>query len=144
MRGCPATDRRTDVNTEQQERSTPTAKEEDNAMLLQGEIADALCSETGLKPEISNDWARRIVDYLRQRLGAQEIYIPRPSKATRDAAIFREFDGTNAASVMRRHGIRSRSRLYQIVEEQRARQAEQRRQGSDSPVSPLKTGQAGA
>lgn len=124
------------MTTETQERRT-TAKNEENALLLQGEIASALRTEIGLRDEFANDWAARVVGYLRRRLGAQEVYIPRPSKAERDAAIFREFDGSNHAAVMRRHGINSRSRLYQIIGEQR----ELHRATVDSPVFPLKTGQ---
>ena len=97
----------------------PTAKDENDAMLLQGELADALRTCTGLTGGVVNDWARDLVEYLRQRLGAQRIYIPAPSKAQRDAAIARDYDGTNAAAVMKRYGIRSRQRLHQIVEEQR-------------------------
>lgn len=117
----------------------PTAKDENNALLLQSELADGLQQEIGLKSEFAQQFAARLVGYLRRRLGAQEIYIPKPSKAERDAAIFREFNGTNAGDVMARHGIKSRSRLYQIIEEQR----ELAKVGRDpaSPVFPLKTGQ---
>lgn len=110
-------------------------------MLLQGELAEGLRNCTGLKESIANDWARQLVDYLRERLGAQEIYIPRPSRAKRDAAIAREFDGTNAGEVTRRYGI-SRRRLYEIVEVQRdlAKKARQ----SESAVSSLKTAQNSA
>ncbi|WP_372826527.1 Mor transcription activator family protein [Polaromonas sp.] len=113
------------------------AKEHEAAFLLQAELAAGLQHEFGLKPEFSQVWAARLTGFLRIRLGAQEIYIPAPSKAERDAAIFREFDGTNAAAVMQRHGV-SRSRLYQIFEEQRAMQL------AVSPVSSLKTGQDSA
>ena len=109
-------------------------------MLLQGELADGLRELLGLKEPIAQEWARGLTDYLRARLGAQEIYIPKPDKAARDRAIYREFDGTNAAAVMQRHGIKSRSRLYQIVHEQR----ELLQGGGGSPVSSLKTGQVAA
>ena len=97
-------------------------------MLLQGELAEGLRNEIGLLPEFANDWAARLTRFLRLRLGAQQVYVPAPDKAERDAAIYREFDGTNGAAVMKRHGI-SRSRLYQIIEEQRDRAR------SGSPVS---------
>lgn len=118
----------------QQER-TATARDEDNALLLQAEISDAMRKEIGYREEIASDFAGRIVKYLRQRLGAQQLYIPAPSKAERDAAIYREYNGTNAGEVCAQHKV-SRSRMHEICSEQRAlaRQA--------SPVSSLKTGQA--
>lgn len=48
------------------------------------------------------------------RLGQRGLYIPAPGKEERNAAVRREFDGTNGAEVMRRHGIK-RSTLYAIV-----------------------------
>jgi Mor family transcriptional regulator len=112
----------------------PTAKDEDNALLLQGEISDALRSEIGLKDEFAADWGARITAYLRRRLGTQRLYIPAPSRAERDAAIFREYNGSNAGEVCHRHGV-SRTRLHEICTEQRARAL------ATSPLSCLKTGQ---
>jgi Mor family transcriptional regulator len=113
-------------------------KDEDTAMLLQGEIAEALRTEVGLVPEFANPIAAKLTSYLRRRLGSQSIYIPAPGRAERDLAIYREFDGTNAAAVCARHNI-GRSRLYQIVDEQRLLQ----RPTLISPISSLKTGQDG-
>jgi Mor family transcriptional regulator len=129
------------VKTDSEDRQQTTAKEENDAMLLQGELADGLRSCTGLKESIANDWARQLVEYLRVRLGAQRVYIPKPRSVDRDAAIAREFDGTNAAELMQRYDL-SRRRVYQIVETQRAL-ARQSRQ-SDSAISCLKTAQDGA
>lgn len=115
-----------------------TARDEDNALLLQGEIADAITSEIGLKAEMAADWAARITGALRRRLGAQQIYIPGPSKAERDAAIYRDYNGTNAGEVCARYAV-SRSRMHDIVKEQRELAI---RRGRANPVSSLKTGQA--
>lgn len=120
--------------TTTQER-TATAHDEDNALLLQGEISDALRTQIGLRDEFATDWAVRIVGYLRQRLGAQQLYIPAPSRAERDAAIYREYNGKNAAEVCERYGV-SRSRMHEICAQQRAAMR------PASPVSSLKTGQA--
>jgi Mor family transcriptional regulator len=114
-----------------------TAKEQEAAMLLQGELAEGLRSEIGLLPEFANEWAARLTRYLRVRLGAQRLYIPAPANGERDTAIYRDFDGTNAAALMRTHGV-SRTRLYEIFNEQRALHR------AASPVSCLKTGQPGA
>jgi Mor family transcriptional regulator len=114
--------------------TNPTAKDEDNALLLQGEISDALRAEIGLKDEFAADWGARITAYLRRRLGTQRLYIPAPSTAERDDAIFREYNGSNAGEVCHRYGV-SRSRLHQICAEQRAKLL------ARSPISCLKTGQ---
>lgn len=111
-----------------------TAKEQEAAFLLQAELAEGLRTEVGLLPEFANLFASRLTTFLRMRLGAQRIYIPGPDKLARDEAIYREFDGTNAPAVMKRYGV-SRSRLYQIIEEQRKLHV------AASPVSCLKTGQ---
>lgn len=115
----------------------PTAADEDNALLLQGELADGLRAEIGLRAEFANDWAARLTAYLRRRLGAQSIYIPVPSRVERDAAIFAEFNGSNMADVCLRHDV-SRTRVYEICEEQR------RQRTGASPLSSLKTGQPDA
>lgn len=115
-----------------------TARDEDNALLLQGEIAEAITSEIGLKADMAAEWAARITGALRRRLGAQQIYIPRPSNVERDAAIYREYDGTNAGDVCARHGV-SRSRMHDIVKEQRELAIAR---GRANPVSSLKTGRA--
>lgn len=112
------------------------AKDEDTAVLLQGELQEGLQNEIGLKAEFAAEWSARLVAFLRRRLGSQQIYIPAPSRLERDAAIFREFNGQNAAEMCQRHGV-SRTRLYEIVAEQRARAQ------AASPLSSLKTGQAG-
>jgi Mor family transcriptional regulator len=123
------------MNTEAKKQTT--AKDDEAAMLLQSELAAGLRTQIGLLPEYAHQWAGLLAAYLRLRLGGQQIYITAPSKAERDAAIYREFDGTNAGDLMRRHDV-SRSRLYQIVEEQRELH---RPGGAYCPVSSLKTGQ---
>jgi Mor family transcriptional regulator len=122
----------TTVNTNTN--TNPTAKDEDNALLLQGEISDALRAEIGLRDEFAQEWSARITAYLRRRLGTQRLYIPAPSNAERDAAIFREYNGNNGGEVCQRYGV-NRSRLHQICTEQRAKLV------GRSPVSCLKTGQ---
>jgi Mor family transcriptional regulator len=117
--------------------TAPTAKDEDDAILLQGEISDAITSEIGLKPDLASDFAARITRYLRRRLGTQRLYIPAPSRAERDVAIFREYNGTNAGEVCDRHGV-SRRRMHEICTEQRALLL------ASSAVSCLKTAQTQA
>ncbi|MGE0329700.1 MAG: Mor transcription activator family protein [Ramlibacter sp.] len=115
----------------------PTAKAEEDAMLLQAELSAGLTQQIGMHAHLANQWAAMLTQYLRQRLGSQRIYIPAPSKAERDAAIYREHDGTNTAALCRRYGI-TRSRLYKIVEDQRALHR------AASPLFCSKTGQTRA
>lgn len=106
-------------------------------MLLQGELADGLQQEIGLHPRWANEWAAKLTNYLRVRLGAQQVYIPAPSKAERDKAIAREFDGSNMAAIMQRHDI-GRSQVYEIVKRERGQRLRA------SPVISLETGQTDA
>jgi Mor family transcriptional regulator len=125
---------------DQTEQTGATARDEDNALLLQGELADGLQACIGLKEPIAEDWARQLTEYLRRRLGAQSVYIPKPSRADRDAAIFREYNGTNAAEVCERHGV-GRTRMHEICNQQREL-LRQRAAQQGSPLSSLKTGLA--
>ena len=52
--------------------------------------------------------------YGGERLGRRGLYIPAPSKQERNEAIRRDFDGTNADAVMKRHGIK-RSTFYRVI-----------------------------
>lgn len=119
-------------------RRAPTpAQEEDAAALLRSELTEGLQTTIGLHRQFAEQWAEQLTAFLRGRIGNQRIWIPGLDRAARDAAIYREFNGQNGAEVCGRYGV-SRSRMYQIIEEQRALvQAE-------SPVLRFKTGQGGA
>lgn len=94
--------------------NTP-ACEESNALYLQREMQDILKTETGLHDEFSAMIAIALVRGWRKRAGSQRIYIPaEPKNIERDAQIRREFNGTNAPEILRKHGI-SKTRLYEIV-----------------------------
>lgn len=81
---------------------------------LHADFTDIVRAEIGMNEQFASDIAAAILRGLCARLGGREVYIPAEDKSARDAAIRREFDGTNAAGVCRRHGV-SRSRLYQII-----------------------------
>ena len=95
------------------ERQTP-AEAEDSIVMLQYEMTTIVREEVGFTEQFASQIAEALVRGLRRRLGAQYIYIAAPSKAERNAAIRREFDGTNRESICRKYGI-SRTRLYEIV-----------------------------
>lgn len=90
------------------------AQVEDDALLLESEFTAIVREEVGMHEAFASQVARALVRGLRKRMPAQQLYIPAPDKAERDAAIRREFNGRNAEEVMRRYDI-GRRRLYQIV-----------------------------
>jgi Mor family transcriptional regulator len=93
----------------------PTPGEaEDAAVTLHGEITVILQEEIGFNEHFATQFAERILQGIRRRLGGQDLYIPAPDRTARDAAIRREFNGRNRDEVCRKYGI-SRTRLYEIV-----------------------------
>lgn len=92
---------------------------EDAVLQLTYDIVDIARAGLGVSEGEATRMASAIVRGLRQRyggvrLGQRGLYIPAPGKEERNAAVRREFDGTNGPEVMRRHGIK-RSTLYAIV-----------------------------
>lgn len=95
-----------------------TVKDHEEAILIQSVLAEGLSVVMGLNPRWANEISTGLTNHMRLKMGAQSVWIPAPSKSERDAGIYRDFDGTNAAAVMAQYGV-SRTRLYQIYEEQR-------------------------
>ena len=93
---------------------TKTAIAEDSAVMLQYEMTAIVREEIGMTEHFASQISAAIVQGLRKRFSAQEIYIPAPSKAERNAAIKRDFNGQNRDEICRRYGV-SRSTLYEIV-----------------------------
>jgi Mor family transcriptional regulator len=100
--------------TPQTQARRTAAQREDHAALLISEFTEDLRTGCGLAEAEAARVAAELVRRLRLRHGARQIYVPAADKTERDAAIRREFKGTNAAEVCREHNI-SRRRLYQIV-----------------------------
>lgn len=98
---------------------------EDAAVQLEHDFMTILREEIGMNESIGGIFAAAMVRGLRRRLGGRELYIPAPDRSERDAAIRRDFNGSNVDELMRRHGI-SRARIYQIVGERSARPAPQK------------------
>jgi Mor family transcriptional regulator len=87
------------------------AQTEDAALELEREFVDILRQEIGADERPATLLAQALVRGLRQRIGGAEIWIPAPSKSERNAAIRREFDGTNLDQVMSRHNV-SKATVY--------------------------------
>lgn len=93
----------------------------DSVLQLECDLVEIARYELGMAEVQALRIAKAFVGGLRKRYGGMRIggrgaaiYIPAPSKVERNAAIRREFDGTNHKEVMQRHGIR-RTQFYRIV-----------------------------
>lgn len=123
--------------------TTMTASQsQDNVMQLTYDMTEIVREGLGVTEAEAARMAATIVHGMRHRyggvrLGRRGLYIPVPCKEERNAAICREFDGTNAQEVMRRHGIK-RSTLYTIVgQRNRSRNGSNRNGiGSTGPAAP--------
>lgn len=97
------------------------AQADDAALQLEHDMVDIVRAELGMHERQAFDIAKAIVRGLRKRYGGLRIgrrgaaiYIPAPSKEERNEAICREYDGTNLAEVMTRHGIK-KTQIYRIL-----------------------------
>lgn len=109
------------------------AQAEDAAVQLERDFLAIVREEIGMHEGLAGIFARALVDGLRRRLGGQDLYIPAPDRSVRDAAIRREFCGSNIEDVMKRYGL-SRTRIYEICAQHPAK----------NPALPLETGHARA
>lgn len=118
---------------------------DDAVMQLEQDFVEIAREELGMHEVPAQELAAALVRGMRRRYGGMRlggkghIYVPAPSKAERDEAIWRQYNGTNAGEVMKTHGIR-RSRLFQIIKE-RAGVVRIGVSGPKSPVSPHESGQ---
>lgn len=92
---------------------------EDSVLQLQYDLVEIATAELGMHEVEASRVAVALVSGLRkryggERLGRRGLYIPAPSKQERNEAIRRDFDGTNADAVMKRHGIK-RSTFYRVI-----------------------------
>lgn len=87
---------------------------EDAAVQLEQDIIGIVREEIGMHEQMATVFAQALVRGLRRRLGGQELYIPSPNRAERDAAIRREFNGENLEEICKKFGL-GRTRIYEIV-----------------------------
>ena len=118
--------------------TTTPAQTEDAVLQLEHDMVEIVRAELGMREREAFTLAQAIVRGLRnryggERLGHRGLYIPAPSKAQRNDAICKEFNGTNIEDVMKRHGIK-RAQIYRIVSE-RADGRQIGRAGAKSPIS---------
>lgn len=116
-------------------------KSDDAAVQLERDITNIVREETGMHEGIATMFSQALVRGLRRRLGGQELYIPVPDRAERDAAIRRDFDGNNMEELMRRHEI-GRTRFYEIIGARPEKDRRDAAMSAKNPASPLQTGRA--
>ena len=95
------------------------AQTDDAVLQLEHDMVEIVRGALNIHERQAFEIAKAIVKGLRSRygglrLGQRGLYIPAPSKAERNEAIRRDFDGTNAEDVMKRHGIK-RSTFYAVI-----------------------------
>ncbi|CAN7365097.1 hypothetical protein LJR118_002166 [Acidovorax sp. LjRoot118] len=114
------------------------AQAEDAAVQLERDFLAIVREDIGMNEGLAGIFARALVDGLRRRMGGQDLYVPAPDRSERDAAIRREFTGTNIDELMRKYGL-SRTRIYEIAGARAPRIV-----GSKNPAFPLETGRTPA
>lgn len=87
---------------------------EDTAIGLKFEITSIVREEIGFNEHFASQIADALVRGLRKKFGGDDIYIPAPDKAARNAAIKAEFKGTNLEEICRKYDL-SPSAVYKIV-----------------------------
>lgn len=102
------------------------AQTDDAVLQLEHDMVEIVRGALNIHERQAFEIAKAIVKGLRSRygglrLGQRGLYIPAPSKAERNQAVCREFDGTNLKEVMAKHGIK-RTQVYRILHKQRGGQ----------------------
>lgn len=116
-----------------------TGQAEDAAVQLQHEMVAIVREEIGMHESIATVFASALVRGLRRSMGGEELYIPAPDRTERDAAIRREFDGTNLEKIMAKFNVK-RTRVYEICDRRDPKSFRIGVSSAKNPVMPLETG----
>ncbi|MCK5769484.1 Mor transcription activator family protein [Algiphilus sp.] len=87
--------------------------DQDTEVNVKSRMTRVIREHTGLAERIAVEMAGEAWNALVTQLGGERVYFC-PSKAERDAAVIRDFNGRNHAEVCREHDI-SRRTLYRIL-----------------------------
>lgn len=71
----------------------------------------------GVEDGIAQRVAKELLEAFQQRFGGEELYVPRVKRYD-EAAVLRDFTGSNAREVMRKYSIPERS-FYRLLERHR-------------------------
>lgn len=97
-------------------RINPKSREHRTALVaeLERDLAEICEDEFRAQiPHSAADFARRMLNRLRERWGSRELWIPASDRAKRDRAIRHQFNGRNLLDVCRVHEV-SPSTVYRI------------------------------
>lgn len=125
--------------TQIKRKALTTGQAEDAAVQLQHDMVAIVREEIGMHESIATVFASALVRGLRRTMGGEEIYIPVPDRSERDAAIRREFDGTNLGKIMIKFNV-SRSRVYQLCDRRDTKCVRIDATNSKNPKTPLQIG----
>ena len=95
--------------------ATLATQSADAAIQLERDITEVLRRELARNEQMLGLMARSIVHGMRDRLGGQELRIPAPDKAARNAEIRAKYTGANVRKLAREYGLAVRT-IYRIVE----------------------------
>lgn len=95
--------------------ATVATQSADAAIQLERDIIEVLRRELARNEQMLGLMARSIVHGMRESLGGQELRIPSPDKAARNAEIRAKYTGANVRKLAREYGLAVRT-IYRIVE----------------------------
>ena len=95
--------------------ATLATQSADAAIQLERDITEVLRRELARNEQMLGLMARSIVHGMRDRLGGQELRIPAPDKAARNAEIRAKYTGANVRALAKEYDLAERT-IYRIVE----------------------------
>lgn len=95
--------------------ATLATQSADAAIQLERDITEVLRRELARNEQMLGLMARSIVHGMRESLGGQELRIPAPDKAARNAEIRAKYTGANVHQLAGEYGLAVRT-IYRIVE----------------------------
>ena len=95
--------------------ATLATQSADAAIQLERDIIEVLRRELARNEQMLGLMARSIVHGMRDRLGGQELRIPAPDKAARNAEIRAKYTGANVRALAKEYGLTERM-IYYIVQ----------------------------
>ena len=98
--------------------ATLATQSADAAIQLERDIIEVLRRELARNEQMLGLMARSIVHGMRESLGGQELRIPSPDKAARNAEIRAKYTGANVRALAREYDL-SVSSVYKIVQKKR-------------------------
>jgi Mor family transcriptional regulator len=80
------------------------------------EDLEVIAIKFGVSVKIATDMARVMIERIKESLGGDDVYIPKPDKQHRNRLIRTMFNGVNHADICTAFGI-SKATLYRVIKE---------------------------